>query len=159
MMAGAEVLGLNVRTEDGTRIGTVADVLFDDSCSRVLGFVLRSGFVFRTRRVVGFGEVRRIGPAAIVTMGATPRRLAADELAAIGTDQKAMQGRAVITREGRYVGAVRDVLFDETSGRVVGFEVSEPPVPGPRRIRREPLPADLSHVVADVVIVSEARSA
>ena len=123
MKAGADVLGIAIRADNGRRIGTVHDVLFDDACSRVVGLVVRSGLVFRTRQVVGFTEVQDISPRAVVVAGAKPRRPSPDEVAAMSTDRRSIQGRAVVTRGGEHLGTVRDVLFDEESGRVLGFEV------------------------------------
>lgn len=158
MKAGAEVLGLTMVAGDGRRIGTVADLLFDDKCHRVLGFVLRSGLVFRSRRVIGYGEIQSIGPEAIVAADSHPRELDADEVTALATDQRSMQGKPVVTSEGRYVGAVSDVVFDEETGRVIGFEVAKPPATGPWRLGRVRLPDDLSHVVADAVILPDTRA-
>jgi uncharacterized protein YrrD len=157
MKTGADVLGIAIKADDGRRIGTVQDLLFDDRCSRVLGLVMRSGYVFRTRQVVGFSEVQEIRPTAVVVADAHPRRPDPDEIAALGTDRHSMQGKPVVTREGEYIGAVRDVLFDEESGRVLGFEVAYPKANGLPR-RRTGIRADLASVVSDAVVVSEASS-
>jgi uncharacterized protein YrrD len=154
MKAGADVLGMAIQAEDGRRIGTVVDLLFDDRCSRVLGLVMRSGHVFRTRQVVGFSEVQEISPSAVVIADPNPRRPNADEVAALGTNRRSMQGKPVTTGEGHYLGAVRDVLFDEESGRVLGFEVAYPEATGQPR-RRTGVRADLASVVSDAVIVSD----
>jgi uncharacterized protein YrrD len=66
-----------------------------------------------------------------------------------------MQGKPVLTREGEYLGAVRDVLFDEESGRVLGFDVAYREANG-RPHRRAGVRADLASVVSDAVIVSDA---
>ena len=156
MKTGADVLGIAIKADDGRRIGTVQDLLFDDRCSRVLGLVMRSGFVFRTRQVVGFSEVQEISPSAVVVAGATLRRPVPDEIAALGTDRQSMQGKPVVTRGGEYLGAVRDVLFDEESGRVLGFEVAYPRADGQTR-RRAGVRTDLARV-SDALVVSDALS-
>lgn len=150
-------MGMTIIANDGTRLGTVADLLFDDACRRVVGFVLRSGYVFRTRQVVGFSEVQAISTTAIIVTRLTPRRPSADEVAALSTDHRSMQGKRVMTRDGRHIGAFRDVLFDESSGRIVGFEVSEPRTAGPHRLSGPRLPAALTNVIADGVIIPETR--
>ena len=154
MKTGADVLGVAIKADDGHRIGTVQDLLFDDTCSRVLGLVVRSGFVFRVRQVVGFSEVQEIGPNAVIVAGANPRRPTPDEVAALGTDRRSMQGRPVVSRRGEYLGAVRDVLFDEESGRVLGFEVAYPK--GNGRPRDWPDMRTVSaRVASDKVVVSD----
>ena len=67
------MLGIATKADDGRRLGIVQDFLFDDRCSRVLGLVMRSGFVFSTRQVVGFSEVQEISPTAVVVADAHPR--------------------------------------------------------------------------------------
>ena len=57
-----------------------------------------------------------------------------------------MQGKPVVTRGSEYLGAVRDVLFDEESGRVLGFEVVYAEANGRPR-RRTGVRADLASVV------------
>ena len=126
MKAGADVLGVAINADDGQRIGKVHDLLFDDRCSRVTGLVVRSGLVFRTSRVIGFSQVQAIGPDAVTVAIANARPPNADEVAALGSGRRSMQGRPVVTRGGEYLGAVRDVLFDEDSGLVLGFEVAYP---------------------------------
>jgi uncharacterized protein YrrD len=157
MKTGADVLGIAIKSDDGRRIGTVQDLIFDDRCSRVLGLVMRSGFVFRTRQVVGFSEVQEISPSAVVVADANPRRPDPDEIAGLGTDRQSMQGKPVITREGEYLGAVRDVLFDEESGRVLGFEVAYPKANAQLRPRTD-VRADLASAVSDAVVVSDPLS-
>ena len=156
MKTGADVLGVPIQSDDGHSIGTVMDLLFDDRCSRVLGLVMRSGYVFRTRQVVGFSEVQAIRPNAVVVAGANPRRPNPDEVAALGADRRSMQGKPVVTREGQYLGAVKDILFDEESGRVLGFEVAYPDA-SRRARRRTGVRADVAGVVSDAVIVSGAQ--
>lgn len=155
MKAGADVLGMTVKADDGRRLGTVTDLLFDDRCSRVVGFVTRCGYVFRTCQVVGFSEVQEIGPSAVVVSDASQRSARGDEASAIRTDRRSMQGKAVVTRQGRYLGTVRDVLFDEANGRVLALEVADPETRG-KLGRRAAVPAHLTYVIPDGVVISDA---
>jgi uncharacterized protein YrrD len=156
MKAGADVLGMPIKANDGRRIGTVTDLVFDDQCSRVLGLVMRCGYVFRTRQVVSFSEVQDISPSAVLVADANPRRPNPDEVASLGADRRSMQGKAVVTRQGgRYLGSVRDVLFDETNGRVLALEVAYPSTSAIGG-RRTAIPAHLTYVIPDGVVVSDA---
>ena len=156
MRSGGELLGLPaVADGSGRRIGTVADVLFDDACTRVLGVVVRRGRVFTDRRVIGFSDITTIDRGALMVRDESASRApTADEIGAMAKNRRSMQGKPVVSRTGSYVGQVADVLFDESSGDVVGFAVGEPARTGRWRPRAV-LPADLNPVVGrDVVIGS-----
>jgi uncharacterized protein YrrD len=156
MMTGGELLGLPaIADESGHRVGVVADVLFDDRCNRVLGVVVAGRLPFVTRRVIGFSDIQSMREDAIVVSdGSVLRAPRAEELEAITRRRGSMQGKPVVSKTGRFIGQVADVLFDEDSGEVVGFTIGDP-VRNGRWRPRAVLPTDLNPIVGrDVVIGS-----
>jgi len=154
MKTGGELLRLPaVADESGRRIGTVVDVLFDDGCTRVLGLVIGGRGLFASRRVIGFSDIQSFSDHTIVVRHeSVPRAPRADEVTAMAKPRRSMQGKPVVSRKGRYLGQVADVLFDEDSGQVIGFAVGEPARSGRWR-PRVVLPTDLNPIVGrDVVI-------
>jgi len=159
MKSGGELLGLPAIGHDsGRRIGIVADVLFDDECTRVIALVVRCGRVLRHRYVIGFSDIISLDDGAVAIRDESALRApTGDEITAMTTNRRSVQGKPVVSPAGRYLGQVADILFDERSGNVVGFAVGEPVRAGGWR-PRSVLPADLSPVVGRDVVISAAQT-
>lgn len=117
MRAGLQVLGLPIVDESGQHVGTVADMLFDDECRRVIGLVMHRRQSRSRRSFVEFDVVRAIRDDVVIAAVDLRR---ASRVAV----NRPVQGKTVISNSGRYVGTIRDVYFDENTGDVCGYEVS-----------------------------------
>jgi uncharacterized protein YrrD len=151
-----DLLGYNVLEEGSRRpMGTVADVLFDDHCRRVVALIAEHRGFRRQQTLIAFGDICRFSADTVIARGKS--RFDAGET----RDQQrtgALEGKLVVTSKGRYVGTVKDVHFHEASGRVMAFEIT---LWTPRRMCRRPtlLPVDSSLAIGDVIVVSESRRA
>lgn len=155
MKTGSELLGKPIITaDDGRRLGVVRDLLFDDSFSRVIGLVLVRRLLFGRSRVIGFSDIDAIGNDAIVTRPAAAP-LQGEQAAEVtrGTSERSgVQGKPMVSLDGRYLGALDDVVFDETTGRIVGYEITTRGRLG-LRSQHNFLPAQEATVGTDVLVV------
>jgi uncharacterized protein YrrD len=150
MKAGIELLGQNVvDVTSGRSLGSVADLLFDDDGSRVTGLVIERRWLPR-RTVVPFEEIYMFRHDGIVAAARRQRRQRATSDSA---NAGALEGKPIVSATGRLVGTVRDVYFDEATGRVVAYEVSNC---APRRIcrRRSLVYLHREPIVGDVIILA-----
>jgi uncharacterized protein YrrD len=127
MLKGSEVIGRPVVAfEGGERLETVRDVIFDHRVNRVAGFLVDAGGWFRAARVVPWAQVRTIGQDAVVVASRDSVRPADREplIARILERENVLKGTRLMTTDGRVLGTLRDLWFDERDGRVDGYEVS-----------------------------------
>ena len=127
MLKGSDIIGLPVVTFDsGEKIEKVTDVVFDHSTNQVLAFLVDEGGWFSSARVVPFEALQTVGSdalivpvkSAVVEAGRVPA------VAKILERDNVLKGTKIMTTDGRDLGSMRDLYFDEESGRVEGFEVS-----------------------------------
>ncbi|HCW51149.1 MAG TPA: hypothetical protein DGR79_03645 [Clostridiales bacterium] len=124
MRGRVEVTGLPVvETGSGRVLGRVKDLAFDLGRGRLEGLVVGTG---RGEAFLPFDDVKSLGEAAVMvetgTVLAPGRRPDRAESSPDGTDYPL--GKKVLTRDGRVLGTIDDVIFDPDSGAVWGYQVS-----------------------------------
>lgn len=133
MKTSTDVLGKQVISLDGgALLGTVDDLLFSENQSHVLGFSIKTG-MFGEPIIIAFADIDAFGPDALV---ARPAGSVGSEPGATAPErQPAVQGKRVITRDGRDLGRVKDLHFDERTGEILGYELANNAFAGllPRR--------------------------
>ena len=129
MIRATELGGKAVVDVDAAeKLGKIDRVVLDPDARRVAGFVVVKG-----SSILGTGEhlvlpassVHAIGPDAVTVhhrQGAAANSSAADlqHLPRVSD----MVGRKVVSDQGQLLGAVDDVLIDETDGRILGYALS-----------------------------------
>jgi len=124
MRCRAEVVGLPVvEIDSGRVIGRVKDLVFDLGHGRLESLIVQAG---RSEVRLPFDQVHSLGESA-VTVGAEVRFEPVEggsKAAAAATACVAPMGKRILSREGRVLGLVDDVIFDADSGAVWGYQVS-----------------------------------
>ncbi len=127
MLKGKEVIGRKIVSLDGgERVDTVRDLIFDEQGNRVLALLVDEGGWFHAARVIPFDSVRSIGEDAVMIASAADVVSARDHatLAAAMESKSGLAGLNLLTSDGKDLGRIADVFFDETSGQVVGYEAT-----------------------------------
>jgi uncharacterized protein YrrD len=127
MRKGSDLIGkLIVAYETGERIERVEDLIFDQSGNRVLGFVVDEGGWARKARVLPLREVQSIGVDAIVVP--SKRSIVSvdqvPEMKEVLQRNKALRKTKLMTTDGREIGTLEDLYFDDKTGAIEGYEVS-----------------------------------
>src|SRR4051794_29392220 len=127
MRKGSDLIGkLIVAYETGERIERVEDLIFDQSGNRVLGFLVDEGGWTRRARVLPLREVQSIGVDAIV-VPSKRSIVSADrvsEMKDVLQRNKALRKTKLMTTDGREIGTLEDLFFDDKTGVIEGYEVS-----------------------------------
>ncbi|PSB04884.1 PRC-barrel domain-containing protein [Merismopedia glauca] len=127
MLKGSDLIGrLVVSYDTGERITRIKDLIFDQDSNRLLGFLVDEGGLFHSAKVIPFESIQAIGMSAvvvpsrnnIVSTSETPK---IQELIRI---DNVLKGTRIMTINGRDLGTMVDLYFDESSGRVEGYEAS-----------------------------------
>ena len=127
MLKGSDTIGLPVVTFDtGEQIEKVTDVVFNHESGQVVGFLVDEGGWFSAARVVPFDSVQSVGPDALVvsSKGAVVDASGIPEVARILKRDNVLKGTKIMTTDGRDLGSMRDLYYDEATGRIEGFDVS-----------------------------------
>ena len=110
-----------VSMADGVQIGRVEDVLFDTAALRMAALALTTT---GGRSVLPFASVRSLGADAVTVESATATQAATDP-AGVGNLMRSLAdliGLKVVNGEGAYLGDVRDVTIEQTSGALTELE-------------------------------------
>jgi uncharacterized protein YrrD len=130
MRKGSDIIGKPVVAYDtGERFERILDLVFDPSAGRLLGFVVSESGLFGPARVLPLPEVHAIGPDAVIVpaKGVIVRADQLPEIKHILDRNNALKGKQLITTEGRHLGTLADLYFDERSGAIEGYEISGGP--------------------------------
>lgn len=127
MIKGKEILGRNiVAIDNGEKIDTVRDVVFDHQGNQVLAFLVDEGGWFRAAKAIPFDRVRSIGEHAIMVGSADDVTSSRDDkrLGDALESKTSLLGMTLLTTDGQNLGRIADVYFDEHTGAVVGYEAT-----------------------------------
>lgn len=127
MLKGRDMLGKPVVAYDtGERLEKVKDLIFDQDGNQLLGFLVDEGGWFGSARVLLLRNVRAIGLDAIVTSSkdAIVKASQLPEIQPILKRNNALRGTKIMTTNGRSLGTMVDLFFNEQTGEVEGYEVS-----------------------------------
>ena len=119
---GKDVLGL----DDGSKLQDVTDLIVDPAGQRLVALVVDEGGLMSSARVVPIEAVSAFGKDAVVIQGAGAIISTSDNDALrsiVDADEKIL-GKKVFTTDGDEQGSVADIYFDETTGAVLGYELS-----------------------------------
>jgi len=127
MIKGSQLLGRAViDMEAAERLGKIKEIIVQRDGERVAGFMVVHGETIvgtgGKRRMIPASAVYSIGPDAMTVRGSVVRELAElDNLPRMSD----IIGRKMLTRSGRLLGLIDDMLINGADGTIVGFIVGE----------------------------------
>jgi len=127
MIRAHELIGRAVVDMDAAeKLGNVKEILVSQNGERVAGFVVARGesiFGSGVHRNIPASAVHIIGPDAITVSGAGAME-GASELASLPRVSDVI-GRKMVSRSGRLLGSIADVLINPADGTILGFSIGE----------------------------------
>ncbi|WP_293909545.1 PRC-barrel domain-containing protein [Deinococcus sp.] len=127
MIKGKEMIGRSIMAlSSGTQIDKVHDLVFDHDANQVLALLVDEGGWFRAAKVVPFEAVRSVGEDAVMIDDESHVVSARDDsrIADLLDTKIGLIGTRLLTTDGRDLGKIADVYFDEASGKVLGYEAT-----------------------------------
>ncbi len=127
MRKGTEIIGKSVIAFDtGEKFETVLDLIFDQNSNRILGFLVDEAGWFKTSNVIPLNSVQSIGPDAIIVASKSAEIPASEiqEIDRVLEHNNIMKGTKIVSTDGRDLGKMIDLYFDEHTGEIEGYEVS-----------------------------------
>ena len=127
MQKGKSVIGKDVLSlATGARIHSVKDILIGAGNDQVVALLVDEGGLLGTSTVVPFESVSSIGRDAVVIQqdDAVVAASSDPEVKAILNRTDRLLGKTVYTEDGKKMGTIADLYFDDANGRITGFEIS-----------------------------------
>ena len=127
MRQGSDILGKSIFAYDtGKAISSVRDLIFDHETNQVLGFLVAEAGWFKGARILPLSAVKAIGPSGIITASKNTIVSAKtlSRVKALLKEDNILRGTKIMTTDGRNLGTMVDLFFDDSTGLVEGYEVS-----------------------------------
>ncbi|HEY9627222.1 MAG TPA: PRC-barrel domain-containing protein [Coleofasciculaceae cyanobacterium] len=127
MRKGSDILGKPIVAYDsGEKFSRVKDLVFDQDSNQLLALLVEEGGWFSDAQVIPFQGVQAIGSdAVIVPSESTVVRVSqVPEVKRILSHNNILKGTHILTTDGRDLGKMIDLYFDEQTGVIDGYEVS-----------------------------------
>ncbi|WP_425148155.1 PRC-barrel domain-containing protein [Deinococcus sp.] len=127
MLKGKELIGRKIVTLDGAdQVDSVHDLIFDEQGNRVMALLIDEGGWFHAAKVLLYSSVRSVGEDAVMIDDISEVISANDDstVSAAMHSKVGLIGLNLITSDGKELGRISDVFFDELSGQVVGYEAT-----------------------------------
>ncbi len=127
MYKGKNIIGKPiVSIESGEMLDKIRDIFFDAQNKKILGFLADEGGLLSSARILPFESVHVIGPDGILvpTADAITRAKDAAHAEAIMNEDNVVVGTKIMTDDGKDLGKINDIFFDELTGTIEGYEVT-----------------------------------
>ena len=127
MYKGKDLIGkMIVAYDSGEKIGTIKDLIFDQHQNCLLGFVVKEANWFRRAQILPLYLVKAFGSETIVVPSRAAICPSVDRanIHKVLQDARVINGKHIVTTDGRDLGKLIDFYFDEQTGIVEGYEVS-----------------------------------
>ncbi len=126
MIRAYELMGRPVITiDEGAVVGETAGVIIDIASADVAALIVNVTNRFEAPKAVPYALVQGVGDEAVIIENASSL---ADfgtlpEILDMGRPDSEIRGVRAITRTGRLLGTVADLMIDLDAGRVVAYEI------------------------------------
>ncbi|WP_310489526.1 PRC-barrel domain-containing protein [Chamaesiphon sp. VAR_69_metabat_338] len=128
MRKGKDIIGKSVVTYDsGQKVATVKDLIFDRDDNSLLGFLIEEAGWFSSAKILPLDAVTVIGSDAIIIPDREAIRSAKEypNIYRILENNNILNGTRVMTTDGRNLGRLVDLYFDDRVGTIAGYETSD----------------------------------
>ena len=127
MRKGSDILGKPIVAYDsGNKFSRVKDLLFDQDSNQLLALLISEGGWFSDTLIIPFQGIQAIGSDAVIVPSedAVMKARKLPEAQQILKRNNILKGTHIITTDGRDLGGMVDLYFDEQTGVIEGYEVS-----------------------------------
>lgn len=111
-----------ITIEEGERIGSIHDAVYDLEARQLLSFIVASGgLIGGSKHIVDVGSIHVIGPDAVTVQRSQDLR-SGDDVPEPLARLSDLRRRNVITEGGHEIGRVSDLQIDDTTHELIALE-------------------------------------
>lgn len=127
MRKGNDILGKTITAFDtGKRVARVQDLIFDQDTNQLLGVLVEEAGLFHSAKVVPLNAISAFGTDTLIipSRDAIISAKQDDRIDQVLDRNLILKGTRIVTTDGRYLGSIVDLYFDEQTGMIEGYEAS-----------------------------------
>ncbi len=129
MIKGSQLIGRAViDVEAAARLGKIKEIIVQRDGERVAGFIVVHGETIvgtgGTLRTIPASALYSIGPDAVTVHGSALNETSFPGFGDLPRMSDVI-GRKMLTRSGRLLGSINDVLINNADGTIIGFAIGE----------------------------------
>lgn len=127
MRKGRDIIGKTIVAYDtGEKVDKIEDLIFDQDRNLLLGFLIDEGGWFSNAKVLPLSLVKAIGLDAVIVPSEDAIQTASHfpDIDNVLKRNNILKGTQIMTLDGRDLGTLVDLYFDDQTGVVEGYEVS-----------------------------------
>ncbi len=127
MLNGKGMMGKPIVAYDsGEQFKNIVDLIFDQESNLLLGFLVDEGGWFSNALILPLASVQAIGVDAVIVASKSAIVPASEfpQIQRILERDNILKGTRIMTLDGRDLGTMEDLYFDEMNGLIEGYEVS-----------------------------------
>lgn len=111
---------------EGKKIATIKEVIYSKTKFKILAFLVVEGNLFSHTKVISFKNIDCIGKDAVMVKNdlIVDEAETYPELKELMNEKRKIIGAEVLTEDGESLGVISDTVFDENSGKIYGFVLS-----------------------------------
>lgn len=115
-----------VAFDSGEEFNNIVDLIFDQENNLLLGFLVDEGGWFSNALVLPLSSVQAIGNDAVIVASreAIAPAIEFPQIQRILERDNVLKGTKIMTLDGRDLGTMVDLYFDDVTGAIEGYEVS-----------------------------------
>lgn len=115
-----------VAFDSGEEFNNIVDLIFDQENNLLLGFLVDEGGWFSNALVLPLSSVQAIGNDAVIVASreAIAPAIEFPQIQRILERDNVLKGTKIMTLDGRDLGTMVDLYFDDVNGVIEGYEVS-----------------------------------
>lgn len=118
----SEIIGMKVLDSKGSFAGEVERVVYSRNRRRIVGLLMKKGRIAGRAEAVLYRDIISIGDSIIiVAQNAAMDSGSSAEIERTIQENSDITGHRVFTSDGKEVGMVKDVVFNENGGSVEGY--------------------------------------
>ena len=128
MLKGRELISLPLITLNNRKqIGEIKDLIYNPLENKVAGYIVESGGWLRDSRVLLHSDIiRREDEGIFVADESVIKGIkSVNILKKMVEEKRDIRGLRVECEDGRYLGVIQDLVLDETTGEITGYEISD----------------------------------
>jgi uncharacterized protein YrrD len=126
MNRASNFIGKPIFIQSGEQIDTIDDVIFDPYTHRVLCFIVEPGGWVGGAKILPWADDYTITPNALIISSQEQVVLARNvpRIQAILENTQVVIGKKIVAPDGRQIGILNDVQFDQKTGAIHEYEVT-----------------------------------
>jgi uncharacterized protein YrrD len=125
---GRKLTGLPViAASRGIELGEVREIIYQLTEQRIVAVLLEEGGWLKGAKLVNWEDLKHIGEDAVTVSG---EEVILDsnsdsKLQQLCKNREGLKGYRLLTENGLELGSIEDILFNPSTGEIVGYELSQ----------------------------------